>query len=141
MANHLSMTDTYDAFLFELLGVEENGMELSVLSALARSGLDPWTEAKRLASLPRQAAIAAISALFNLSAQPETAKRLAELLPRAATPQSHAVRTLDREALFRRYGLLVIVAGLVAVVAVMMYAAPSTPGTAGPTTAGPVSAR
>jgi hypothetical protein len=139
MANHLSMTDTYDPFLFELLRVEDNGLELSVLSALARIGLDPWTEAKRLASLPRQAAVAAISALFNLSAEPETAKRLAELLPRAAAPQPANVRTLDREALFRRYGLLVIAAGLVVVVAVMMYAAPSIQGTAGPATAEPAS--
>jgi hypothetical protein len=136
MANHLSMTDAYDAFLFELLGVEENGMELSVLSALARAGVDPWAEAKRLAALPRQAAIAAISALLHLS-EPDTARRLAELLPRTAAAQlPTSAKQFDREALFRRYGLFIIVAWLVVAVVAMMTFAPSQPNTQTPVTAG-----
>ena len=35
MASHGSMSNAYDAFLFESLGTEANGMDLSVLSALA----------------------------------------------------------------------------------------------------------
>jgi hypothetical protein len=35
------------------VGVEANGMTLSVLSTLARRGMDPWQEAERLAKLPR----------------------------------------------------------------------------------------
>lgn len=138
MASHLSMTDSYDAFLFELLGVEENGMELSVLSALARAGLDPWAEAKRLAALPRQAAIAAIAAVLNLATEPETARRLAELLPRStavAQPSSSAKR-FDREALFRRYGLLMIMAWLVVAVVAMMTFGPTQIGAPTPVTAG-----
>jgi hypothetical protein len=43
-------------FLFAEIGVEANGMTLSVLSTLARRGMDPWQEAGRLATLPRTAA-------------------------------------------------------------------------------------
>jgi hypothetical protein len=125
MGSHASMKDTYDAFLFESLGVEDSGMELSVLSALARAGLDPWAEAKRLAGLPRQAAVAAIAKLLNLGEDKETAKHLAELLPRSAASIASAKpgddTLLRRQAFFRKYGLMMIVAGLIAVVGFMMY--------------------
>lgn len=45
-----------DRFLHATIGTERNGMDLSVLSVLARLGKDPWTEAARLAGLPRAAA-------------------------------------------------------------------------------------
>jgi hypothetical protein len=108
----------YDAFLFESLGVEDNGMDLSVLSALARTGVDPWAEAKRLAALPRQAAVTAI---LKFTGDAETARRLAELLPRAPAPLPQSPEIEERERLFRRYGLLVIVAWLMIAVAFMMY--------------------
>jgi hypothetical protein len=109
---------SYDAFLFESLGVEDNGMDLSVLSALARAGVDPWAEAKRLAGLPRQAAVSAIA---KFAGDVETARRLAELLPRTSAPQLPAVTNVNRERLFRKYGLLVIIAWLAIAVAFMMY--------------------
>ncbi len=125
MGSHASMKDTYDAFLFESLGVEDSGMELSVLSALARAGLDPWAEARRLAGLPRQAAVAAIVKLFNLGEDKETARHLAELLPRSAPSMASAGpaddKLLQRQVFFRKYGLIMIAAGLVAVVGLMMY--------------------
>jgi hypothetical protein len=108
----------YDAFLFESLGVEENGMDLSVLSALARAGVDPWMEARRLATLPRQAAIAAV---LKFTGDVETARRLVELLPRVPMPMAPSPEIEDRERLFRRYGLLVIVAWLMIAIAFMMY--------------------
>jgi hypothetical protein len=113
----------YDDFLFESLGVEDNGMDLSVLSALARAGVDPWSEAKRLAGLPRQAAI---SAILSFAGDVETARRLAELLPRnsaaaAAPSEPLSPKYANRERLFRKYGLLVIIACLAIVVAFMMY--------------------
>ena len=43
-------------FLFTCVGTEVNGSALTVLSVLARLGSDPWTEAGRLATLPRPAA-------------------------------------------------------------------------------------
>jgi hypothetical protein len=108
----------YDAFLFESLGVEENGMDLSVLSALARAGVDPWIEARRLATLPRQAAIAAV---LKFTGDAETARRLVELLPRVPMTMAPSPEIEDRERLFRRYGLLVIVAWLMIAIAFMMY--------------------
>ena len=110
------------AFLFESLGVEDNGMDLSVLSALARAGVDPWAEAKRLAGLPRQAAISAIQ---KFAGDAETARHLAELLPHASASASVAqppsIETAKRERLFRKYGLFVIVAWLAIAIVFMMY--------------------
>lgn len=47
----------FDAFLFAPVGDDENGMALSVLSALARLSVDPWLEAASLAQLPEHSAI------------------------------------------------------------------------------------
>jgi hypothetical protein len=47
----------FDAFLFASVGEEVDGVPLSVLSALARLGLDPREEAARLAHLTREAAV------------------------------------------------------------------------------------
>jgi CHASE3 domain sensor protein len=143
MASHASMSNAYDAFLFESLGTEENGMDLSVLSALARAGVDPWAEARKLAALPRQAAIAAIAAILNLGGDGETARRLAELLPRTATSTQVLTtkKFVDRQAMFRKYGLAVIVAWLVVAVAFMMLNGPSNAGAPAPASASAVSTR
>src|SRR5579859_1991129 len=118
MASEAYIGHAYDAFLFESLGVQENGMDLSVLSALARAGVDPWAEAKRLAALPRQAAVAAI---LKFAGDAETARHLVELLPRVPTSQAPTPEAENRERLFRRYGLLVIIAWLMIAIAFMMY--------------------
>ena len=43
---------------------EKNGTPLSILSALARLGMDPWGEAARLAEMPRAAAVSALAAIL-----------------------------------------------------------------------------
>lgn len=43
-------------FLFTRVADDANGMHLTMLSALARSGVDPWVEAAELAALPRESA-------------------------------------------------------------------------------------
>jgi hypothetical protein len=43
-----------DLFLFTTVGEEQNGMSLSVISALTRLGLDPRKEAGRLAGLTKR---------------------------------------------------------------------------------------
>jgi hypothetical protein len=48
-------TDLND-FLFSPIASDENGMHLTMLSALARSGVDPWDEAASLAELSRESA-------------------------------------------------------------------------------------
>jgi hypothetical protein len=76
-------------FLFASLGNEQNGMALNVVSALTRLGVDPWTEAARLADLPKALAAQALApmiARFPIGRpQPSDilaiAQRLVELLP------------------------------------------------------------
>jgi hypothetical protein len=48
-------TDLND-FLFSPIANDENGMHLTMLSALARSGVDPWDEAASLAALSQESA-------------------------------------------------------------------------------------
>jgi hypothetical protein len=84
----------FDAFLYAPVGEDNEGTVLTVLSALARLGLDPWNEAARLADLPRAAAAQALAksiALLPLgnwreSDFPEIAARLVGQLPAAGTP-------------------------------------------------------
>jgi len=55
----------FDGFLFASIGAERNNaMPISVLSALARLELDPWTEAGELARLPRDVATKRLTALL-----------------------------------------------------------------------------
>jgi hypothetical protein len=52
-----------NAFLFAEVGVELNGSALTILSALARLGEDPWAEAARWAKGPRLTAIDMLSCI------------------------------------------------------------------------------
>jgi hypothetical protein len=80
-----------DSFLFASVGEEVNGIPLSVLSALARLGLDPRAEAARLSHLTSKAATNRLARLFRrLPDRPWTsqdirkiASRLVKLLPAA----------------------------------------------------------
>jgi hypothetical protein len=84
----------FGPFLYASVGEDKAGIELTVLSALARLGLDPWKEAARLADLPRAAAVQALAksiALLPLgnwreADSPEIAARLVDHLPAAGTP-------------------------------------------------------
>ena len=55
-----------NAFLFASVGEDKTGVDVTVLSALARVGLDPWGEAARLASLPSEAAALALTKTIGL---------------------------------------------------------------------------
>jgi hypothetical protein len=87
-----SRTDcAYDEFLYAQLGEEANGMQLSVLSALARQNMDPWEIARRLTSLPREPAILFLTPLLaripaGLAAPEDTAARLIAMLPAQHVP-------------------------------------------------------
>ena len=63
-----------NGFLFAEVGVEASGMRLSVLSTLARLGVDPWQEAGRLAKLPRAAAVDGLARM--IAAMPGELQRL-----------------------------------------------------------------
>ena len=72
-------------FLYAAAAVERSDMELTVLSALARQGLDPWREAERLANLPRSTAANELARTFSAARLPNSAslaERLVGLLPR-----------------------------------------------------------
>jgi hypothetical protein len=82
----------FDSFLHATIGNDGNGMLLSVLSALARLGVDPWQEAASLASLSGPSAIARLTSLITaLPDEPSShrdhesiATRLVTLLPHGA---------------------------------------------------------
>lgn len=94
-----------NSFLFAEVGVEASGMPLSVLSAIARLGMDPWQEAQRLAKLPRTAAVDVLARM--IAAMPASkwplpdamaiAGKLVALLPgRSSSPP--AVPSAEPEA-------------------------------------------
>ncbi len=100
----------YDAFLFAPIGVDRNGMQVSVLSGLAQSDLDPWQEAARLATLPGKSAIERLAALIETlpgksSGQSEArtiATRLIALLPGAlADPAAGGQRQTGIDAMLK----------------------------------------
>jgi hypothetical protein len=80
----------FNEFLFATIGEDRNGMLVSVLSALARSDVDPWQEAAKLAELPGETATKRLASLIgSLSDRdasyldpPKIAARLIALLPR-----------------------------------------------------------
>jgi len=80
----------FEKFLYEPIGQDNDGMPLSVLSALARQDVDPWDEAAKLTRLPEEQAFAQLVSLLGAFphaslACPEPAsiaRRLVTLLPR-----------------------------------------------------------
>lgn len=86
----------FNAFLFAPIGEESNDSVLTVLSALARLGIDPWQEASRLAQLSKAAAMqrmtSIIAGLPNGRWAPSDASaiatRLIDLLPAKGAAQS-----------------------------------------------------
>ncbi len=54
----------YDAFLYAVVCSEKNGMQLSMASAIARSGADPWKEAARISKMPKDMALQVLARLM-----------------------------------------------------------------------------
>ena len=86
---HWPVKHEYDEFLYAQLGEEANGMQLSVLSALARQNVDPWEIAQKLNSLTREKALPLLTPLHagipsgaqDQAAPEDIAARLIALLP------------------------------------------------------------
>ena len=84
----------YNDFLFASVGEEAAGVQLTVLTALTRLGLDPWQEAARLSDLPREAAARALAATiatlpqggWKASESGAIAARLVDCLPGRSAP-------------------------------------------------------
>jgi hypothetical protein len=94
----------FNAFLFALVGEEKSGLQLTVLSALARLGLDPWEEAERLSTLSEEAATSALTARlaglpngsWKAADSRSTAVHLVSYLPkRSSSQRSSQGRSLE----------------------------------------------
>ena len=78
-----------DRFLYASICEDCNGVQLSVLSALARANVDPWEEAARLTTMPKATAEEALAAIlhnasalnYDRSEAEAAAVRLIKLLP------------------------------------------------------------
>jgi hypothetical protein len=133
-------------FLYAEVGTGPDGMSLTVLSALARLGLDPWQEAERLAKLSRAAAISGLAGLiatmpasrWPLTEAVDIAARLVLLLPQARAAARPAVasgwhnvprplRTLNVPAATTQWAILAVLLIGAAVAALM-----TLPGHQGP---------
>lgn len=76
----------FEPFLYAVVCDEGNGMPLTVVSAIARSGADPWKEAARIAKLPKAVALEALARVIPIRGDADgaaTADRLLSLLPSA----------------------------------------------------------
>ena len=90
----------FQQFLYESICEDQEGMPLSVLSALARQDIDPWTEAARLSQLPEETAVEQIFALLDALPRRigasldrmKVASRLSALLPRSTASNLSGVR-------------------------------------------------
>ena len=115
-----SFTSRYDHFLFAPICEEANGMQLSVLSALARIDVDPWEEATRLAAMPKAIAertlVSTLNRVLGKSWNPsETevfAARLVQLLPQRGEGTTVAQTETARVGAQRTYWLVWLVFAL-----------------------------
>lgn len=94
----------FDRFLQASVGEDRNGFAVTVLSALARLGLDPWKETAELVTLGRDAARARLGTLLArfrdvpalASDHGRIARDLSQLLPegRASSSLKQAASTV-----------------------------------------------
>jgi hypothetical protein len=109
-----TLSSEFDDFLLAPIGDDNNGMLLSVLSALARLDIDPWEEAAALARLPGDAATRKLASLIAAlpagpSVRPDSATiaaRLIPLLPRRVDCESPSHRPLPGAGTMKRSPIL-----------------------------------
>lgn len=90
----------FNDFLFAFVGEEKSGIQLTVLSALARLGFDPWREAARLSELTKEAATKALAAAivalpegdWKASDSRSIAVRLVNRLPKHVPPSAKSLQ-------------------------------------------------
>ena len=143
------LTTQFDCFLFAPVCEDPNGLQLSVLSALARINRDPWKEAARLAAMPKAKAEMSLVSSLDLAAangwDPAQANtisaRLVSLLPQPSVAATHTLDT--RKAHARR--TIFFLAWLTFVTAISLlahnYSATTTDTTVPTTSVAPLSAK
>jgi hypothetical protein len=85
----VSKNSHFNAFLFADVGTEQNGSPLTILSILARLGMDPWSQAEKWARMPDNVKIESLTQSIvqmplcphDLAEAGVTAGRLIMLLP------------------------------------------------------------
>lgn len=111
----------FEPFLFAPLWQEANGCALSVLSALARLGVDPWKEAAVLAQQSRKDAAASLAAILarlprtspDAPSCSEFAERAVSLLPARAAVRPAKAEDGKRSGFLATHGnLLIALAGI-----------------------------
>ena len=115
-----------EAFLFAPLWQEANGSMLSVLSALARLGMDPWKEAAVLAGKSRRDAATALAAILarlpKSSPEPPNysnfAERAVTFLPDAAVERAVAAEVASGGGIFAKHASLIV--ALAALAAILL---------------------
>ena len=103
----------FERFLYAPVGKDRNGYVVTVLSTLARLGLDPWAETADLAMLGRDAARSRLESLLSrfrdipmlASDEGRVARNLSRLLPDSPKPSSReqGVPTLARSQARRNW--------------------------------------
>lgn len=120
----------FNAFLFATVAQGANGLPLTLLSVLARRGVDPWDEAAELARLPKASATEKLASLLATipngpAAGDETVSltaRLMALLHRPTAPKANPIAAAPllkitklskgtRLALYYLAGLIFLVLG------------------------------
>ena len=111
----------FNDFLYAPIGEERNNTLLTVLSALARLGIDPWQESARLAQLSRDLATQSLTSMISKLpngrwAQSDVgaiAARLAALLPaKGASAPSPRATALGQTLPSSRRAMFLIAAAL-----------------------------
>jgi len=64
MHMNATLRTDFDEFLHSPIASDANGMPLTLLSALARQGVDPWDEAASIASLSHESALQKLGSLL-----------------------------------------------------------------------------
>ncbi len=107
----------FDTFLYASVGEDRNGNAVTVLSTLARLGVDPWSEAADLSDLTRDDARTRLGALLTRFSDvpalvrehgPITA-RLLDLLPKTSGRQAVQATVLSVPAIASRMGPILAV--------------------------------
>jgi hypothetical protein len=111
----------FNDFLFAPIGEDSNGMLVSVLSGLARLGVDPWQEAAQLAQLPGEVATRRLVSLIDTlrgrgSAYPDPpsiAARLIALLPKRDQSGKRPGNTSDSVSSIKPWWVYVVLISVV----------------------------
>jgi len=119
----------FENFLFAVIGEGEHGTPLTVISAFARCGKDPWAEAARLAELPEAQAIDNLNSFIakippawcSIPDGRATAARLRSLLPHPAKVHARKSRLMDFRSRHETR-LLAVICVLLFVTVVFAYA-------------------